>query len=497
MGIFLCLLEWRWGLSNLAQSKINFFSKRFVRGLILSVSFCAISASAQALSLKGAVKIALETNPEIGQAVENREATEFELKQALGLYLPRVDLEASVGAQSLSSPSRRSAGIEDDPLYPSQVELVVTYDLLDGGFRKSEANRQAARVDSASFRVLERSELTALEVTRLYFEIILQSRIVGLARNNLSFHNQTLNNVRDAAASGTLTNADRQQAAERVAAAGASVAQTREALEQAKIGFRKVVGTSFRNASMPARIGRHLPGSEQAAIDYALRNNSRVRIASADLSAAAALVEQSRGARGPKLFLEGRASGGNDISGTEGHSDNVQGNLVLRWNLFDGGIKSAKVQENIRREGQAAFGQLQAGRDVSEAVSTSWNRITRQNDLANQYRRQLSASDGLVSSYQQQFTIGQRSLLDVLNAQNTRYNVQVLAMTAQYSSRFAEFRLMAATGTLLSYLNLDAPVQAEAYALDMIEAPEVEDLELRNRKPVSFSAPINLMLFVN
>lgn len=466
--------------------------------IVAGVFFVAVAGgNVEALSLKEAIGTALRTNPEIGRAIENREAVEFELKQALGLYLPRVDLEASTGTQGLDSPARRAAGINDDPLYPSQAEVVVTYNILDGGFRKSEANRQAARIDSASFRVLERSELIGLEVARLYFEILLQARIVEMSRRNRAFHRKTVGDVKSAISSGQLTDADRQQAVERLAAANASVIEAQQALDVAKIGFRKNVGLNFTKASLPRRVGRKLPKSQGRAIEIALSNNPRVRAAGADLSAAAALVEQAKGARGLKLLLEGRASVGDDINSIEGYSTNLQGKLILRWNLFDGSIKNSKVQENIRRESEAVYAQQKAGRDVREAVSTSWSRITRQNALASQLGQQLRASNGLVSSYQSQFTVGQRSLLDVLDAQNTRFNVQVLSKTAEYSSRFAEYRLMAATGSLLGYLNLSAPRQADAYGRDMLGTPLEEDTPIRNRKPVNFSAPIDLTDFVN
>lgn len=473
---------------------------RFLRNILLGTVFAAsagFSSGALALSLKEAVAMALETNPEIGRAVENREATEFELKQALGLYLPRLDLEASTSVQLLDNPSRRSGGIQNDPLYPSQVSIVATYDILDGGFRESEANRQAARIDSASFRVLERSEFIGLDVARLYFDILLQAQIVGLARENLGFHQSTLGNVSEAIDSGQLTEADRQQATERLAAANASLIQAEEALEAAKISFEMQVGIPFNKPSVPRRVSNYLPPNLQRAIEVAQQNNPLVRIAAADVDAASALVDQAQGARGPKLSLEGRGSVGNDTSGTAGYTTELAGKLVLRWNIFDGGIKDAKVQETIRRASESSLAQRQAALDVEEAVRISWDRITRQNSLAAEYGDQLSAAEGRVNSYREQFTVGQRSLLDVLDAQNTRYNVQVLAKTAEFSARFAEFRLMAATGTLLAYLDVAAPEQADAYARALLETPSAQDAPTPRRKPVDFNSPIDLTTFVN
>ncbi len=471
-------------------------AKLLIGGVLFATSVLTLAQSANALTLAQATRIAVESNPEIGQAIENREATEFELKQALGLYLPRVDLEASVGVRRLDNPSRRSSGIQDDPLYPSEVGVVATYDIYDGGYRQSEANRQAARVDGASFRVLERSEYIGLNIAREYFEILLQTRIVGLAQQNVAFHQTTLGNVRDAVAGSRLTAADENQAVERLAAARATLKQAEEALATAMIGFNKLVGVPLTSPSMPAHV-TSLPKSLADAIGQARLNNPRVKIAGADIDAASAVVQQSQSGIGPKISLEGRASTGFDTGGVDGGTTDVQGRVVMRWTIFDGGIKGNEVQENIRRESEAMLALHQAHREVEEAVRISWERMLRQRELSSAFRTQVNAADTLVSAYREQFNVGQRSLLDVLDAQSTRVSVQVQAETAAYASRYAEYRLLAATGRLLSYLGLEAPKQAEAYAREELGTPAADSYQPRARKPVNFDSVLDLAEFVN
>ena len=473
--------------------------RRIFKSVLLgTVAALGIGAGqVQALTLAEAIQIAMESNPEIGQASENREAIEFELRQAMGLYMPRVDLEASIGAQYLSTPARRAAGIDHDALYPTQVGLTASYDIFDGGFRDSEANRQAARVDGASFRVLERSEFIALQIARLYFEIVLQQRIIDLSRQNVAFHQTTLDNVAAAVGNGRLTEADRQQAQERLSAARARVEEAAEQYEAATIEFYKYVGLPFDSPKLPPRVGADLPSTLDEAIAAARINNPRILLAGADIDAAAAVVEQSKSGKMPKLSLETGANTGWDVGGVDGATHEIQGRLVFRMNIFDGGIKDAEVQENMRRESEAVLALSQVHREVEEAVRTSWNRMRRQNELAAAYGQQLSASGSLVGSYEEQFGVGQRSLLDVLDAQNTRYNVQVLAETAQFSVRFAEYRLLAASGLLLRFMGIGAPGQADAYARELLNSPSYEDAQPRELKPVDLTSPFDLTRFVN
>ena len=171
-----------------------------------------------------------------------------------------------------------------------------------------QANRQAARVDGASFRVLERSEFIALQIARLYFEIILQQRIIDLSRQNVAFHQTPLDNVAAAVGNGRLTEADRQQAQERLSAARARVADATEQYEAATIEFYKYVGLPFENPKMPSRVGSDLPSSLDEAIAAARINNPRVLLAGADIDAAAAVVEQSKSGQLPKLTFEDGAN---------------------------------------------------------------------------------------------------------------------------------------------------------------------------------------------
>lgn len=441
--------------------------------------------SANAMSLHDAVQVGLESNPQIGQAIQNHDATGFELKQALGLYAPRVDLEASTGVQMLNTPSRRATGTNNDALYPSQIGLVATFDLYDGGFRDAEVLRQSARVDSASYRVLERSEFIALQIVRVYYQLILQQQIVELSRQNVAFHEGIVSDVAAAIDSGQLTEADRFQSIERMAAARARLTEAGVELAAAQIEFKSYVGLMPGAVSAPPRASGAIPRSLEVLIAKAILNNPRTLTAGADIDAASALVDQAEAGLGPKLSLEGRASTGYDISGTDDFSSDASLKLSMRWNIFDGGIKAAAVQEEIRRESEAKLAYDQTVREVEQAVREAWLRLQSQGELASVYDQQLNSSAELVTSYRDQFKIGERSLLDVLDAQNTRVNVQILRETARFSVMFAEYRVLAASGDLLGFMGVKAHSTAVADSRAAIDAKSWEDSEPRTMSPLT------------
>ncbi len=416
------------------------------------------------MSLQQAVDKTMKTNPQILLAAKDREAIEFELRQARGLYLPSVDLESGVGRGRLGNATSRTLTSNHDYLTPSDVSLTITQTLFDGGSRAAEVAKQASRVDGASFRVNERSEALALEVTQDYMEYMLQNQIVAAAQQNVAFHNQIVGDINESIKGGALTDADQLQGRERQQAAQARLREALQELEATKIRFLQAVGEPISNPQTPPSVGHSVPKTLDDAIFVAQKNSPRVFSAKADINAADAGVRGARANYLPKINLEGTARTGNDVDGNAGNTNDLQVGVVARWNLYRGGIDVAREQEQIRRASEQRYALSQTHREVEESVRSAWNERASRSDLAGILSQQSATNAQLVTSYRSQFKIGQRSLLDVLDAQNTRFNTDVLAKTARVASQFAEYKILAASGSLLQALKLTPVDQATPYA---------------------------------
>jgi outer membrane protein, adhesin transport system len=187
-----------------------------------------------------------------------------------------------------------------------------------------------------------------------------------------------------------------------------------------------------------------------------------VHEAMADLATAREEISAAKSQLGPKLDLEGRARVGNDIDGFAGRTTDLQALAVLRWTLFNGGIKEANVREQQRRADEVHGRLFQRTREAEEDVRTAWSRLQNQSALSNELEAQSRITDDVLLSYREQFNIGRRSLLDVLDAQNTRYNVQAQAQTAQLAKLYAQYRVLAAENRLVECLGVQVPVAARS-----------------------------------
>jgi len=419
------------------------------------------AAPAWAVDLREAVQSALATNPQIRQAVSNRAATEEELEQGKGLYYPNVSVQGSAGVESLKNPTRRSLGIADHTLWPIEGDLIVDELVYDSGGREAEIRRQAARSDAAAARVQERSEYVALNVARTYIDYILQQRLVAIAQDNVTFHERLAGDLREGVAKGSISIADQQQAEERLQAARAKVTQAREDLDTAAITFRTLTGMPIDAVNMPPDLSQCMPASLDEAEAIARQENPRVREAVADLATSREEIRAARADLGPKFSIQGRARAGHDIDGFEGRTTDLQALGVLRWTLYNGGIKEANVREQQERSNEVHGRLFERTRAAEEDVRTAWSRLQNQTALASELETQGRISDDLLLSYREQFNIGRRSLLDVLDAQNSRYVVQQQTETARLAKLYAQYQVLAAENRLIQCLGVQAPAAAQ------------------------------------
>ncbi len=425
-----------------------------VAALLAGSAQGALAQSGEAVSMAEAIRVAVASNPEIAQAQYNTEAIQMERKQAQGLYAPRVDLEGTAGVRHLDNITRRSLNLNDETLYPREVSARAEWTAIDFGRRRGELLRQAARVDGASLRVLERSEFVALQVARQYLDLMLQQRVLAATLDNVGFHQTLVTDLTSGVQQGSISIADQQQAEERLQAALVRQSESEQSLEEARISLRRLSGLDIAQVSLPATLAEQMPVSVDEAVGLARINNPLVREAEADVDAAHALASSARGDLYPRIGVAVNGRYGNDIDGYRGNTKDVQANAFLRWNIFDGGINRAKHQEMIRRASQARYRLNDVSRQAEEDVRKAWSALRTQGLVTQQLDKQARVSDDLLLSYRSQFNVGRRSLLDVLDAQNSRYSVQVRLETARFSEIFARYQTLAATNRFLAALNI-------------------------------------------
>ncbi|MAZ02000.1 MAG: type I secretion protein TolC [Sneathiella sp.] len=417
-------------------------------------SFIAVGA-AHSETLNEAVQQTVSTYPEIAEASANRRAVDQELKQAEGLYLPTLDLEAGIGYEWTDTVT-----IDNEDLRRTESSLLLVQTLYDGGFRSAEVDRQGNRVDSAAYRVRERAEAIALDAVRAYLDTLRSLEIVELARQNVEKHRLTLNEIKDRVEAGQSGIGDDQQALARLAAAEDTLVETMRALDDAEITYQRVVGAPPVDLTLPEFSDGSLPDNIDDIVAIALENNPDLKFAESDIKSSEAEIRATQASYYPTINLEVGASADNNIDGVDGHNDDFLAMVRLRYNLYRGGIDEGREKEAVARKAETEQRKLRFERLVEEEVRRSWSSLARSQARAEVLAAAVVANREVASTYSQEFEIGQRDLLDLLDADNELFNSRTSLVTVEYSVRFAKYRLLATMGQLNSTLGVTLPEEA-------------------------------------
>ena len=165
------------------------------------------------------------------------------------------------------------------------------------------------------------------------------------------------------------------------------------------------------------------------------------------------------GAFAPKFYLEGRATHYDNSfpyvtnPGLPGvtHED-YSGKVVMSWDIFRGGQDVWSRSEKAERFTEATMRHARLQRDAYESIDKAWNARTVTLTRIAALTRQLEADRKTIAAFQKEYELGQRSLIDLLNAQNQFFNASVSLTSARAVIIFADYQLLAAMGTLIEYL---------------------------------------------
>ena len=439
-------------------------SNKFLFALTATVA-ASVAFNTQALDLQAAVDKTLNENPELQIALNDREAIAHEIRQAFGGYLPRVDFDAGWGWEKSDNSSTRGAFAagrsKDDEasLMRRELGLRAVQNLYNGGQTAYEVEREKARFLGADARVREVAEDLTLRAIEAYLEVRRDRELVELANSSLERHMKYVSEIDSLNRAGRGSVADVEQAKGRQALAEARKLQAEGALRESEAKFFSVIGenATMLDGTIQAPIAA-LPASVEDAIELAISNHPRLRTGAARVGAAQAEVKIAHSNFMPRLNLEVSATDNRNLDGSRGSSDDVMAMLRLRYNLYNGGQDAAEKQENYARMMATRDALDTDRRTVEQNARVAWSEYITAKDRLSPLQRHAEASEQSRSAYNEQFTLGQRTLLDLLDAEDEVFNSRANFLTGQNARDFAAYRVLNATGQLLDNLGVSLPV---------------------------------------
>jgi outer membrane protein len=420
------------------------------------------SPSASADTLLGALTQAYQNNPTLNAQRAAVRATDERVPQALSGYRPRINLTASIAEQYLEIVSKSTT-----PALSSGVTAVQTYGgtitqpLLNGYGTASRTRAAESQVSAARETLRDQEQRVLLAAATAYMNLIRDAAILDLRRRNVEVLEEQLRQTRDRFNVGEVTRTDVAQSESRLAAGRSDMLAAESNYITSRAVYRQTIGVEPGKLAPASPVDRLSPKTLPQAIEEAGARHPTVTTAMFNVDDALFQVKIFESALYPTLNLVGSAQKtfGSPASLTtlETFRGSVEAQLTIP--VYQGGREYADIRQAKETLGQRRV-DLDTARDQARrTVVESWGQLEAAKAQIEATQAQVAASEIALNGVREEARVGQRTTLDVLNAQQELVNARVALVTAQRDRVVASYTVLAAVGRLSAQvLNLPVPV---------------------------------------
>ena len=423
---------------------------------------------AQAESLNEALASAYATNPNLEAQRAATRATDEGVPQARAGLLPQIYGEAAAGyeRETISVDSNIINNLIPGLNFPPNAKLntrnkphgysfTLQQQIFKGlqtinAIREAEANSMASRED-----LRNTEQTTLLDAVSAYMDVVQNLAIVRLKDNNVRVLSDQLASNERRFKGGELTRTDLAQSRSQRSSAIAGLAAAKAQYQSSRATFEEVVGHSPGPLFMPPSIEPILPESLEAAIEIAMYENPTVGSAFYQEVAAGKSVDQIRGELLPEVSVKLKYNDLYDpFEGIEYDRTAIAG-VNVKVPIYQGGLVDSKVRQAKQLQLQRRSQLQQAQAQTRSSVISAWTQLVSARAQLEADQVSVESNRIAVDGVRREEKTGKRTLLDVLNQQQTDLNARVAVVSDQRNVIVAEYTLLQAIGRLNSvYLQL-------------------------------------------
>ncbi|HAT8169652.1 TPA: TolC family outer membrane protein [Legionella pneumophila] len=411
-------------------------------------------------TLYEAVQYGMIANPDILLNTAKGLSAKQAIDKAKGGLYPSIDVTGGFGRQRSVNPT--SAAIDDTPsttlnIVESAVELRQR--LFAGGGIINEVKRNQYLTEAQKWKTQGIAEDLALEITKNYFAVLLHERLYAYSIENLKAHKAVFKMIKERATAGITRTAEVDQANARLALAEANKISALADLQEVKINYAKTVGKWPENLQVPRVPARKsLPNNLARIIEKGLDNHPTVKSSYADIKEAKAQYDVARAAYYPEVNLVLNSSKNKNLGGLSGPNDSDTVAVRMNYNAFRGGADAARIRETAYQVQEAYETKNRTLLELKETIRLAWNAYVASALRIQPLKQHVTASRKTRTAYQDEFKVGKRTLLDLLDSQNEYYESQIELARAENDEILSRYRILNGMGCLLKHLNLRLPV---------------------------------------
>jgi len=414
-----------------------------------------------------ALAMTYQTNPTLLAARDRLRAVNEGVPQELSNYRPFVSVDGAGGVQEID----RNTGDGSDTTYPYEISLGVSQPVYRGGrttagVARAEADVQAQR---AILQAVEQRVL--LDGVIAYMDVWRDQDVLRLNVNNEKVLARQLEATQDRFDVGELTRTDVAQSEARLARATAERIGAEGDLTTSQAIFAEVIGTTPVSVAPPGPL-QSLPGNEQDAVAASLDGNPDIAAAVFAEEAAQHQVRTSEGELYPEVSLVGELRHSENQFSSDSQSDEARLLALVSIPLYQQGFVSSQVREDKQLANQRRIEVIETRRRIRQECTDAWEQLVTARAQIRSFTAEVESTRIALEGVREENAVGQRTILDVLDAEQEFLNAQIDLTRARRDETVAGFGVLFCVGRLTA-ADLALPVD--------IYDPSVDYQAVRNR----------------
>ena len=410
---------------------------------------------ALAETIEGALVRAYQDNPQLNAQRAQVRFTDENVPQALSGYRPRVAVTASAGYQYTDTLSTQ--GGDENTLVrtvinganaPRSVGATITQTLFNGQQTANRTRAAEGQVSGAreALRALEQTVL--LTAATIYMDYLRDSAIVEVQKSNVRVLEQTLKQTRDRFNVGEVTRTDVAQSEAQLAAGKTQLLTAEANLNTTRSNYRRIIGNEPAALAPGSPVDRFLPSTLSSAVELGLTQNPNVTASMFGIDVSYLQVKVAEGALLPTVTFQAAVQQSYEQSLVQYRSFGASATAQLSVPIYQGGGEYALIRQSKETLAQQRL-VLEQTRDQTRAnVVTAWGQLLAGKAQVASAQAQVAASEIALNGVREEAKAGQRTTLDVLNAQQALVNARVALVTAQHDRVVASYSVLNSVGRL-------------------------------------------------
>lgn len=425
--------------------------------LVAALTCAGVPYGASADTLESALALAYMNNPQINAQRAAVRATDESVPQALAGYRPRVSANANLSAQSNYVVTR---GAPTDPIkgFPDTTQsggsaprgfgATLTQNLFNG-FQTASRTRQAESQVRAARETLRTTEQTVLlNAAVAYMNLLRDTAIFDLQRSNVEVLQEQLRQTKQRLESGNVTATDVYQSESRLSVGRTQLYVAEANYRTARAAYRQVIGIEPGKLMPATSVDRFFPGTLTAVTAIGINEHPTVAAAQNNVDVALFQVKIAEGALYPTLSLQGSVQKNMDIALTSPETFTAAIGTQLSVPIYQGGAEYSQIRQAKETLGQRRHDLDQARDQTRLTIAQAWAQLDASKGTIISTQGQVKSSEAALNGVREEARLGQRTTLDVLNAQQELVNSRVALVSAQRDRVVNSYTLLASVGRL-------------------------------------------------